>query len=41
MHHFPVDHPAFLILGRFAPQGYRVLNAATGAFHVPLVTHET
>jgi len=37
---FPVDHPAFLILGRFVPgPGPQLVNCAAGAFRVPLWRH--
>jgi uncharacterized membrane protein YdjX (TVP38/TMEM64 family) len=31
----PVQHPAFLIFGRFVPLGFDLVNATAGAFRVP------
>ncbi len=36
---FPVDHPGFLILGRWAPLGFHMVNSAAGVFRVPLRRH--
>jgi uncharacterized membrane protein YdjX (TVP38/TMEM64 family) len=36
---FPVDHPAFLIGGRYLPMGSHIVNSAAGAFGVPLWRH--
>ncbi len=36
---FPVDHPAFLIGGRYLPMGSHIVNSAAGAFRVPLWRH--
>jgi uncharacterized membrane protein YdjX (TVP38/TMEM64 family) len=33
---FPVDHPAFLICGRWFPLGPHIVNTAAGALRVPL-----
>jgi uncharacterized membrane protein YdjX (TVP38/TMEM64 family) len=33
---FPVDHPVFLIFGRWLPYGAHLVNSAAGAFAVPL-----
>ena len=36
---FPVDHPGFLILGRWLPAGSHIVNSAAGAYGVPLWRH--
>ena len=36
---FPVDHPAFLIVGRWLPAGSHIVNSAAGALGVPLWRH--
>ncbi len=36
---FPVDHPGFLILGRWVPLGFYLVNSAAGVFRVPLWRH--
>ncbi len=35
----PVDHPGFLILGRWLPAGSHIINSAAGALGVPLWRH--
>lgn len=34
---FPVDHPAFLILGRYVPYGPQLVATAAGALAVPVL----
>ena len=36
---FPACHPGFLVLGRFLPGGFHIVNSAAGAFRVPLWRH--
>jgi uncharacterized membrane protein YdjX (TVP38/TMEM64 family) len=35
----PIHHPAFLILGRFLPGGFHLVNLSAGAFGIPLWRH--
>lgn len=35
----PIDHPGFLIVGRWLPAGSHIVNSAAGAFGVPLWRH--
>ena len=36
---FPVDHPMFLIFGRWVPWGPHIVNTTAGVFGVPLWRH--
>jgi len=36
---FPVEHPVFLIVGRWLPGGFHLVNTAAGALKVPLWRH--
>ncbi|HBQ10919.1 MAG TPA: hypothetical protein DEF51_06970 [Myxococcales bacterium] len=36
---FPVGHPAFLIIGRWIPMGYHVVNVMSGIRRVPARRH--